>query len=103
MDLTIGCAVAAEYIRHFRPHAGHRSETQKYLAVPTLVRWALDAVAGRRADLTGSEAQVPGRGRKAAMAKQELNGPQIGGAGFEEMHSECVPKRMRRDGFRGTG
>jgi hypothetical protein len=29
MDLTIGCAVAAEYIRHFRPHAGHRSETQK--------------------------------------------------------------------------
>jgi hypothetical protein len=29
MALTIGCAVAAEYIRHFRPRAGHRSENQK--------------------------------------------------------------------------
>jgi hypothetical protein len=29
MVLTIGCAVAAEYIRHFRPRAGHRSENQK--------------------------------------------------------------------------
>src|SRR5215831_14880565 len=25
MDLTIGRAVAAEYIRHFRPRAGHRT------------------------------------------------------------------------------
>jgi len=32
------------------------------------------------------------------MTKKELNGPQIG-AGFEEMHSECVPKRMRRYRF----
>lgn len=26
MGLTIGCAVAAEYIRHFRSRAGHRLE-----------------------------------------------------------------------------
>ena len=29
MGVTIGCAVAAEYVRHFRPRAGHRSENQK--------------------------------------------------------------------------
>ena len=29
MALTIGFAVAAEHIRHFRPGAGHRPATQK--------------------------------------------------------------------------
>ena len=29
MSLTVGCAVAAEYIRHFRPRPGHRVEIQK--------------------------------------------------------------------------
>ena len=32
------------------------------------------------------------------MTKKELNGPQIG-TGFEEMHGESVPKRMRGDRF----
>ena len=32
MALTIGCAVAAEYIRDFRPRAGHRSELRSLLA-----------------------------------------------------------------------
>ena len=36
------------------------------------------------------------------MTEEELNGPEIG-TGFEEMHSKCVPKRMRRDGFYETG
>jgi hypothetical protein len=36
------------------------------------------------------------------MTEEELNGPQVG-AGFEEMYSECVPKRMWGDGFRETG
>ena len=36
------------------------------------------------------------------MPEQELNGPQIS-AGFEEMYGECVPKRMRGDGFRESG
>src|SRR5258708_39490856 len=54
--------------------------------------------AGCRADLVGSDAQVLGCGREAAMTEEELNGPQIS-AGFEEMNSECVPKRMLRDRF----
>jgi hypothetical protein len=45
----------------------------------------------RCADLGGSDAQVAGRGRKATVAEQELNGPQIG-AGFKEVDGECVPK-----------
>src|SRR5258708_39350155 len=57
--------------------------------------------AGCRADLVGSDAQVLGCGREAAMTEEELNGPQIS-AGFEEMYSECVPKRMRRDRFGET-
>ena len=36
------------------------------------------------------------------MTEQELNGPQIS-AGFEEMYSECMAKRMRGDGFREAG
>src|SRR5260370_14720565 len=58
--------------------------------------------AGRRADLVGSDAQVLCGGGEAAMTEKELNGPQIGG-GFEEMYSECVPKRMRRDRLGETG
>src|SRR5215470_3892449 len=57
---------------------------------------------GCRADLVGRDTQVLGRGGEAAMTEEELNGPQIG-TGFEEMHSKCVPKRMRRDGFYETG
>ena len=36
------------------------------------------------------------------MTEEELNGSQIG-ARFEEMYSECVSKRMRRDRFGETG
>ena len=48
------------------------------------VQWA-----GRRADLAGSDAQVLCGGGEAAMAEEELNGPQIG-TGFEEMDGKCV-------------
>ena len=37
------------------------------------------------------------------MTEQELNGPHISSAGFEEMDGECVPKRMRRNWFGQTG
>jgi hypothetical protein len=37
------------------------------------------------------------------MAEQELNGPQIGCAGFEKMDGKCVPKRMRGHRFGETG
>src|SRR5215475_15913206 len=36
------------------------------------------------------------------MAEQELNGPHIS-TGFKEMYGECVPKRMRGNGFREAG
>ena len=36
------------------------------------------------------------------MAEQELNGPQISGAGFEKMDGECVSQRMRRHRFGET-
>src|SRR5260370_9265038 len=58
--------------------------------------------AGSRADLVGSDAQVLGSGGEAAMTEEEVDGPQSG-AGFEEMYSECVPKRMRRDRLGETG
>ena len=34
--------------------------------------------AGRRADLAGRDAQVLGSGGKAAVAEQQLNGPDVG-------------------------
>src|SRR5215472_5020408 len=47
MGVTIGCAVAAEHIRHFRPRAGHRLEKiRSALVVPVLVQRQQDAATG---------------------------------------------------------
>src|SRR5262252_10389202 len=107
MGVTIGCAVAAEHIRHFRPRAGHRLEKSEVLwwcrswFNGNRTRQQVQRT-GCRADLVGRDTQVLGRGGEAAMTEEELNGPEIG-TGFEEMHSKCVPKRMRRDGFYEAG
>ena len=78
MVLTIGFAVAAEYIRHFRPGAGHRPALRSVLAVGfgsrNQMRQQVQG-AGRRADLARSDAQVLGGGGEAAMTEQQLNGP----------------------------
>jgi len=59
------------------------------LVVPVLVQRQQDAATGPEDWMSSS-------------TEEELNGPEIG-TGFEEMHSKCVPKRMRRDGFYETG
>ena len=48
---------------------------------------------GGGTDFGGGDPQVACRRCQAAMAEQQLNGSDIG-AGFKQMHSECVPKRM---------
>jgi hypothetical protein len=45
---------------------------------------------GGRADLAGSDPQIAGSGRQAAVAEQQLNGPDIG-ARFQQMNRKGVP------------
>jgi hypothetical protein len=51
-----------------------------------------------RTDLGSGEAEILGRGRKAAMTQQDLNGAHVG-TGFQQMDGEGVPKGMRGDRF----
>lgn len=45
---AIRFAVAAEYVRHFRPRSGHRRAAQKYCGLGAAAGWAPDAAAARR-------------------------------------------------------
>ena len=54
---------------------------------------------GCRADLAGSDPQIARSGRQAAVAEQQLNGPDIG-ARFQKMNCECVSKQMGVIGLR---
>jgi hypothetical protein len=51
-----------------------------------------------RTHLGSGEAEILGRGSKAAMTKQDLDGAHVG-TGFQQMDGKCVPKGMRCDRF----
>ena len=53
---------------------------------------------GSAAYLAGCNSQVPGSGRQAAMAEQQLNGADIS-ALLQQVHRKAMPQGMRRDGF----
>ena len=57
---------------------------------------------GGGAHFAGGDPQVSSGGRQAAVAEQQLNGPDIG-AGFQQMNSKCVPQRMGRNRFADAG
>ena len=65
MLLTIGCAVAAEDIRHFQFRTLHL----RSVATPQGQRKQVER-AGGGAHFAGGDAQIAGRGRQAAMAEQ---------------------------------
>ena len=107
MLLSIGFAVAAEDIRHFQLRAIHGLPLRSTGAVAGLgsaqtglrqkIEWT-----GGRADLAGGDPQIPGGGRQAAVAEQQLNGPDIG-ARFQQVNGECVSKRVRCNRLADTG
>ena len=90
MLLTIGVTVAAEHVGHFRRPAGHQGDA---LALVRRVRlrgrrrvWQVEG-AGGGADRSRRNLQVSRSGAQATMAKEQLNGAQIG-ARFEEVNRE---------------
>jgi len=54
---------------------------------------------GGRADLAGSDPQIAGSGRQAAVAEQQLNGPYIG-ARFQQMNRKSVSSKCGVIGLR---
>ena len=81
MLLPMGFAVAAEDVRQFELRAIH-ARRSKILRSGGF-GFNRDGMGeqvertGGRADLTRSDAQVSGSGRQAAMAEQQLNGPDV--------------------------
>jgi len=103
---TIGVAVAAEHVRHFRPRPGHRRRGSEVLARGGRRcdgrRTQQLQGAHRGADLAGGDPQIAGCGRQAAVTKQQLNGANVG-AGLQQMDREGMPQAMRRDELRQSG
>jgi len=80
---TIGVAVAAEHVRHFRPRPGHRrrgSEVLGHGGRRCDGRWTRQQLQGahRGADLAGGDPQIAGCSRQAAVTEQQLNGADVG-------------------------
>src|SRR6202008_776456 len=82
MLLTIGFAVAAKHIRHFKLGAIHVPELEVLWwsglgrsgnRLREQIEWA-----GGGAHLGSGDAQIAGRGSQAAMTKQQLNGAHVG-------------------------
>ena len=88
--LTIGLTVAAEHVRHFRRPARHwpgLSAAQAGSARRVMRGRASRAGCG--ADCSRGNLQVSGGSAQVAMAKEQLNGAQVG-ACFEQVNGEGV-------------
>jgi len=77
--LSISFAIATEHVRHFHLGAVHRPDCSEVLwnrvcRLDGNGAWKQIQRAGGRAHLASGDAQVSGRSRQAAMAKQELIG-----------------------------
>ena len=89
---AIGLAIAAEHVRHFEPSPGHRGAGSEMLTRGgrrSGRRRARQQLQGafRGADLARGDPQILGCGRQAAVAKQELDGANVG-PGLEQMDRE---------------
>ena len=91
--LTIGFAIAAKNIRHFKLGAIHVPELKVlwWSRLGLSGNWLREQIerAGGGAHLGSGDAQIARRGSQAAMTKQQLNGAHVG-AGFQQMDCECV-------------
>ena len=100
MPFPIGFTVPTEHVSDFQLGAIHGAG----LGLRGPGRGSLTGVwkqverNGSAAYLAGCNSQVPGGGRQAAMAEQQLNGADIS-ALLQQVHSKATPQGMRRDGF----
>jgi hypothetical protein len=97
MVSTVSFTVAAKHVGHLQPGTIHGRAVLLDRGIGWIHRQPVEG-ADRLANLRGGNLQISGGRCQTAVPQQKLDRPDIR-AGFEQVYSEGVPKRMWRHPF----